>query len=75
VQENYFDDAQLQQLKKPEYAEDGRVLGKFYEGNEGGAIYNPNSRPLTPPVPFLLLRLAVLSDWKFFLDNDDWLNH
>jgi hypothetical protein len=71
---DYMDYAQIQDLKKPEYAEDGLVLGEFYEGNEGGAIYNPSFRPFTPPVPFLLVRLAVISDWKFFLDNEDWLN-
>jgi len=25
-------------------------------------------------VRFLLVRQAVVSDWKFFLDDDDWLN-
>ena len=63
----------MQDLKKPYYAEDGVVLGEFYEGNEGGAIYNPSFRPFTPPVPFLLLRPAVISDWKFFLDDEGWL--
>jgi hypothetical protein len=24
-------------------------------------------------VPFLLIRQAVISDWKFFLDNEAWL--
>ncbi len=32
---DYMDDTQIQDLKKPEYAEDGLVLGEFYEGNEG----------------------------------------
>jgi hypothetical protein len=50
------------------------VLGGFYESNEGSAIYNPGLRPFTAPVPFLLMRQAVISDWKFFLDNEDWLN-
>jgi hypothetical protein len=50
------------------------VLGAFYESNEGSAIYNPSFRPFTPPVPFLLVRHGVISDWKFFLDNEDWLN-
>jgi hypothetical protein len=54
--------------------EDGLVLGGFYESNEGPAIYNPGFRPFTPRVPFLLMRHAVISDWKFFLDNEDWLN-
>jgi hypothetical protein len=24
-------------------------------------------------VPFLFVRNGVISDWKFFLDNEDWL--
>jgi hypothetical protein len=68
-----FDDV-LKQLVVPSYVEDGLVMGGFYESNEATAIYNRSFRPFTPPVPFLLMRHAVLSDWKFFLDNDDWLN-
>jgi hypothetical protein len=68
-----FDDI-LQHLAVPSYVEDGLVLGAFYEGNEAPAIYNPGFRPFSPPVPFLLMRPAVVSDWKFFLDNEDWLN-
>ena len=70
----YFDDV-LQHLGAPSYVEDGLVMGGFYEGNEGSAIYNPSFRPFTAPVPFLLMRHAVISDWKFFLDNKDWLDH
>jgi hypothetical protein len=49
-------------------------MGGFYEGNEGTAIYNASFRPFTSPVPFLLVRQAVVGDWKFFLDNEDWLS-
>lgn len=62
------------QLGIPSYAEEGVVLGEFYEGNEGTAIYNPRFRPFTSPAPFLLMRLAVITDWKFFLDDEDSLN-
>ena len=68
-----FDDV-LKQLAVPSYVEDGLVMGGFYESNEATAIYNRSFRPFTPPVPFLLMRHAVISDGKFFLDNDDWLN-
>jgi len=68
-----FDDV-LQQLAIPSYLEDGLVLGGFYESNEGSALYNAGFRPFTPPVPFLLIRRADISDWKFFLDKEDWLN-
>ena len=70
---DFFSDV-LQHLGVPSYVEDGLVLGGFYASNEGSAIYNPRLRPFTAPVPFLLVRHAVISDWKFFLDNEDWLN-
>jgi hypothetical protein len=64
----------LQHLAVPAYAEDGIVFGPFYEGHEGTAIYNSSFRPFQSPVPFLFVRFGVISDWKFFLDNEDWLN-
>ncbi len=65
----------LEQLAVRSYAEDGILLGPFYKGNEGTAIYNPGFRPFQSPVPFLFVRQGVISDWKFFLDNQDWLNY
>jgi hypothetical protein len=50
------------------------VYGPSYEGNEGTAIYNPSFRPFQSPVPFLFVRYGVVSDWKFFLDNEDLFN-
>ena len=67
-----FDDV-LQQLAVPSYAEDGILFGPFYEGNEGTALYNASFRPFQSPVPFLFVRHGVVSDWKFFLDDDAWL--
>jgi hypothetical protein len=69
---NFLGDV-LEQVALPSYAKDGFVMGPFYEGNEGGAIYNASFRPFTSPVPFVLVRLAVVSDWKFFLENPDFL--
>lgn len=31
-------------------------------------------RPFRSPVPFMFVRRAVISDWKFFLANDDCLD-
>jgi hypothetical protein len=64
----------LQQLAESAYMEEGVVLGAFHDRNEATAIYNSGFRPFTPPVPFLLIRPTVISDWKFFVDNEDWLN-
>jgi Domain of unknown function (DUF6875) len=67
-------DGVLEQLAVPSYAEDGIVFGPFYEGDEGTAIYNSSFRPFQSPVPLLFVRQGVISDWKFFLDKEDWLN-
>jgi len=48
------------------------VLGEFHERNELSAVYNADFRPFKAPVPFLLMRPAVISDWKFFLGDEDW---
>jgi Domain of unknown function (DUF6875) len=71
---DYFENAQIQQLKRSSYVKDGVVLGDFHDGNEGAGIRNPSFRPFKSPVPFLLMRHAVISDWVFFLDNEDWLS-
>ena len=72
---DYLDDPQVQELKRQCYVEDGVVIGDFHARNEGAAIRNPDFHPFRSPVPFLLMRHGVLSDWMFFLDNDseDWL--
>jgi hypothetical protein len=64
----------LGQLAGPSYEEDGIIFGPFYEGNDGTAIYNPSFQPFQSPVPFLFVRHTVLSDWKFFVDDPDWLD-
>ena len=61
------------QLAIPSYAADGIIFGPFYEGNEATAIYNSSFRPFQSPVPFLFVRHGVVSDWKFFLDDEEWL--
>jgi hypothetical protein len=41
------------------------LLGPYYGGNEGTAIYNSGFRPFQSPVPFLFVRHGVTGDWKF----------
>jgi hypothetical protein len=68
-----FDDV-LQQLAVPSYVEDGILFGPYYEGHKGTALYNSSFRPFQSPVPFLFVRHGVTGDWKFFLDDEEWLN-
>ena len=67
-----FDDV-LGQIAVPSYVEDGIVFGPFFDGNQATAIYNDGFRPFQSPVPFIFVRHGVVSDWKFFLDKEDWL--
>jgi hypothetical protein len=71
--EGVFEDV-LQHLAVPSYVEDGILFGPYYEGNKGTAVYNSSFRPFQSPVPFLFVRHGVTGDWKFFLDDDEWLN-
>jgi len=71
---DYLDDAQIQDLKRPSYADDGVVLGEFHQRNEVTGAHNPSFQPFKSPVPFLLIRHADINDWVFFLDNEDWLS-
>jgi hypothetical protein len=68
-----FDDV-LSHLAVPSYVEDGILFGPYYESNEGTAIYNSSFRPFQSPVPFLFVRHGVTGDWKFFLDDEQWLS-
>lgn len=67
-----FDEV-LGEIAVPSYAEDGIVFGPFYNGNQATAIYNNDFRPFQSPVPFIFVRHGVVSDWKFFVEMEDWL--
>lgn len=64
----------LGELAASSYEEDGVIYGPFYEGNDATAIYNSSFRPFQSPFPFLFVRHTVLSDWKFFVDDDALLD-
>ena len=61
----------LEQLSASSYADEGIIFGPFYEGNEGTALYNASFRPFQSPVPLIFVRQTVVSDWKFFVDDDN----
>ena len=67
------DNVQIQNLRRLSYLEDGVVSGEFHMRNEGSAIRNRSFQPFKSPVPFWLMRNGVVSDWMFFLDDEEWL--
>ena len=50
-------------------------MGGFFKGNAASAIYNASFQPFTSPVPFLLVRLGVVDDWKRLTDRLGALGH
>lgn len=68
----FFGDV-LERLAVASYVTDGFSMGGFFEGNPATAIYNAAFQPFTSPVPALLIRRTVVTDWKFFIDDQDWL--
>jgi hypothetical protein len=68
-----FDDI-IEQLAIQSYADDGILFGPYYQGNDATAIYNSSFLPFQSPVPFMFVRQGVISDWKFFLDSDEWIS-
>jgi hypothetical protein len=66
-------DQVLQQLAVRSYGDDGILFGPYYQGHAGTAIYNSSFRPFQSPVPFVFVRHGVTGDWKFFLDDEEWL--
>lgn len=50
-----------------------RMLGEFLPGYESPGIHNPRFRPLTSPVPLLVIRSMVGNDAIFLRDSEDWL--
>jgi hypothetical protein len=50
-----------------------RMLGEFMPDYESPGIHNPHFRPLTSPVPLLVIRSMVANDSIFLDSHDDWL--
>ncbi|WP_222272255.1 DUF6875 domain-containing protein [Modestobacter marinus] len=67
-----FDDV-LRDIAVPSYVADGIVFGPFYDGNRATALYNDGFCPFQSPIPFIFVRHGVVGDWKFFVDEEDWL--
>ncbi len=51
----------------------GAMLGEFLPGYGAPGIRNPDFRPLTSPVPLLVIRSMVAGDAVFLADHEEWL--
>jgi hypothetical protein len=61
---------QVQEDLKPEYVEEGLMLGEFHAGPPKKAgLWNPAFRPLYSPIPLLAIRNMVATDFPFLRSN------
>lgn len=56
----------VQERLKPDYVQEGLMLGEFHSGPPDKAgLWNPDFRPLASPVPMLVIRNMVATDFGF----------
>jgi Cys-tRNA(Pro) deacylase len=61
-----------QQALKPIYVEKGLMIGEFHAGPPRKAgLWNPDFRPLRSPVPMLVIRHMVPTDFAFLRDEKE----
>lgn len=59
-----------QRRLKPRYVAEGLMIGEFHSGPPDKAgLWNPDFRPLRSPVPLLVIRHMVPSDFPFLADD------
>ncbi|MBO0854866.1 MAG: hypothetical protein J2P18_14025 [Nocardia sp.] len=58
---------------KSEAVREGLMLGQFYPGCRVPGLWNRDFRPLDSPVPMLVLRPMMSTDYPFLAGRADWL--
>ena len=59
------------QALKPEFVRSGLMLGEFHADNRQPGLHNEEFHPLRSPVPMLVMRQMVPSDFAFLSRAED----
>ncbi|WP_327141433.1 DUF6875 domain-containing protein [Nocardia sp. NBC_01327] len=59
---------------KTRFVERGAMLGQFYPGCDQPGLWNKDFRPLDAPMPMLVVRSMMTTDFPFLLDRPEWMN-
>ncbi|WP_373862461.1 DUF6875 domain-containing protein [Nocardia acidivorans] len=59
---------------KTKFVERGAMLGQFYPGCDQPGLWNKEFRPLDAPMPMLVVRSMMTTDFPFLLDKPEWMN-
>ena len=67
---------QVQDRLKAEYVPLGVMVGEFHDGPPDKAgLWNPDFRPLAAPVPMLVIRYMVSTDFPFLANDPTFMKH
>jgi hypothetical protein len=67
--DNYKRIVSTQSELKATFVNDGFMIGQFFPGCRHPGIHNENFHPLDSPVPLLVIRNMVKTDWLFLKGN------
>ncbi|MFD0365699.1 DUF6875 domain-containing protein [Nocardia sp. GCM10030253] len=65
---------ELHQELKSAFVERGIMLGQFYPGCDQPGLWNKDFRPLDAPVPMLVVRNMMATDFPFLLERPEWMS-
>ncbi len=60
----------VQRELKPEFVSKGLMIGQFHAACQESGLWNRNFRPLQSPLPMLVIRNMVISDYPFLLHDN-----
>jgi len=68
---NYVDG--IQRALKDGFVRQGLMLGEFHIRSESPGTHNENFFPLQSPLPMLVIRHMVVTDWRFLYTKPEWV--
>lgn len=63
----------LQKMLKPEFVSCGLMIGQFYELCAEHGLWNPDFRPLSSPIPMLIIRSMTPLDFPFLKSKPEFI--
>ncbi|MEV0298178.1 DUF6875 domain-containing protein [Nocardia sp. NPDC050710] len=59
---------------KTGFVERGTMFGQFYPGCSQPGLWNKDFRPLDAPIPMLVVRTMMATDFPFLLERPEWMS-
>ncbi|MEV0063904.1 DUF6875 domain-containing protein [Nocardia sp. NPDC050718] len=59
---------------KSEFVERGLMLGQFYPGCTQPGLWNREYHPLDSPIPMLVVRTMMATDFPFLISRPEWMS-